>query len=127
MTVSQLSRRCATSARSPVPAALATASPAQQAWDSPLLQLLNEGVITGFACITSRGQVDASAGCLSYPQQQQGATANSSCSALPAVEDYLRLFNGVTPSPQTFDVCGERAVVSGSKPYTLTNPYVREI
>lgn len=92
----------------------------RDSWDAPLLQLLQDGVLTGFACITSRGQVDASAGCLAFPQQrpQQQAPADGSGGALPSVESFLRLFDGVTPPPLSIDVCGERAVVS----FTFQDP-----
>ena len=58
-------------------------------------------------------------------QCSDNVQANSSNCDLPAVGSFLKLFDGITPPPQSFNICGNLVVVRCPylRPYTLAIAY----
>jgi len=75
-------------------------------WDGPLRGLLDSGLITGYALITSQGRVEAAEGVLEEEFR---------CPSSGRLPDVARQFLGLFPPPTDqqpyFHLCGERAVV----------------
>jgi len=73
-------------------------------WDDSLQALLQGGLLTGFACITSRGKVETAEGCLEQQIQQSGPISRCQPSGLLEPAQLLKLFDGVTEVPAVFEV-----------------------
>ena len=90
----------------------------QLKWDASIQQLLQDGMLTGYALVSRHGSVQAAEGVLSSateasPCAASGVSGNNDSPEHPAsqMQQFARAFSGASALPSAFCLAGQRAIV----------------
>ena len=90
----------------------------QYKWDASIQQLLQDGMLTGYALVSRHGSVQAAEGVLSsateastYAASGVSRIENSPEHPASQMQQFARAFSGVNAQPSAFCLAGQRAVI----------------
>lgn len=84
----------------------------QPVWDTDMQQLLQDGIISGYALISKQGSTQAAGGLLSNASEagEHVSTSSPAC-AHTQLQQFVKAFPDSGAPPSAFQVAGRRAVV----------------
>ena len=79
-------------------------------WDASIQQLLQDGIITGYALLSKAGKAEAAAGVLSTAERRSGDAAPAQPPSMQ-MHHFVEAFSHSSAPPSAFRLAGQSAVV----------------